>query len=182
MSNRRWMPVGAWSVLAAATIAGCAPFATYPPVEGSTAINNPSYEPVPSIIADAVRYTHNRYGDDREYAINLPANTPAKVYDKVLEKLGESTPMTSPDEWAYHVVAIRSRGLNAEADVVFPRDNAPPAMVTLHLRKNLSSYSVQSAKVWNYPVDLPAPNWVPDVRETNEAIASESPSDDGSGE
>jgi len=152
-------------------LAGCAPFATYPPVEGSIAINNPTFEPVPSIMADAIRAVHERYGEGHDdYAINLPEGAPEKAYRYVLHKLGEAKPQESADEWAYHLTAIRSRGLNAEADVIVPRDGAPPVMVTLRMRKHLTNYAIESVKQWNYPVELPPPHFMPGA---DEAIASE---------
>jgi len=152
---------------------GCAPFATYPPVEGSLGIDNPQYEPVPSIMADAIWYTHQRFGDGRDsFAINLPEGTEPEVYDKVIENLGRGTPMTDPGEWAYHITQIRSRGLQAEADVIYPRAGAPHGFLTVKMRKAWETYEVESAKVWNIPTHVPAPNWYPH-EETTELVSEE---------
>lgn len=142
-------------------LASCAPFATYPPIEGASSIDNPAYEPVPSIMAAAIQHVHARFGGEREYFINLPAGCPAKVYDLVIAKLGTGTPMTQPDQWTYHVTQVRSRAMNAECDLVFPRAGGGVGQITVHLRKELTGYSVQSSKIWNLPVEAPPPHYVP---------------------
>jgi hypothetical protein len=164
----------AWMALASA----CAPFATYPPIDGAVGIDNPAYEPVPTIMADSFRYVHDRYNAGHDsYAVNLPPGTPSKVYDKVLLKLGAGEPMTDSSQWGYHLVELRSRGLSAEADFVVPRQGAPHAMVTLHLEKQFNNYSVKSAKVWNLPVSVPGPNYIPPPP-VEEALAHSSSSRD----
>jgi hypothetical protein len=154
-------------------VLSCAPFATYPPIEGARSIDNPAWEPVPSIIADSIRHVHSRFGIGHDdYAINLPAGCPALVYEKVIAKLGTGLPMTDASQWAYHVVEIRSRALNAECDIIYPRENAPHGMVTLHLENDLGRYQVKSTKLWNLPASAPQPNYVP------EPVEGESDSDE----
>jgi hypothetical protein len=143
-------------------VCSCAPYATYPPIDGAVGIDNPGYEPVPTIMADSFEYVHERYNAGHEtFALNLPAGTPAKVYDKVILKMGEGEPMTDPSQWGYHLVELRSRGLSAEVDFVIPRPGAPHALVTVHLEKKFNNYSIASAKVWNLPVTVPSPNYIP---------------------
>lgn len=162
MKRRRISTVVALSITAMAGLWSCAPFATYPPIDGAVGIDNPVYEPVPTIMADSFRYVHDRYNAGHDaFAVNLPPGTSFKVYDMVLAKLGSGAPMTASTQWGYHLVELRSRGLSAEADFVVPRPGAPHAMVTLHLEKQFNDYSVKSAKVWNLPVSVPVPNYVP---------------------
>jgi len=162
MPRRRISVTAAISFALTAALWSCAPFATYPPIDGAVGIDNPVYEPVPTIMADSFRYVHDRYNAGHDaFAVNLPPGTPAKVYDKVLLKLGTGEPMTDSSQWGYHLVELRSRGLSAEADFVVPRPGAPHALVTLHLEKQFNDYSVKSAKVWNLPVSVPGPNYVP---------------------
>ena len=59
--------------------------ATYPPIEGSFELSGPSTEPIPSLMEASIRYVHDKFGGEGDdYAINLPAGTPAKVYDLVI--------------------------------------------------------------------------------------------------
>lgn len=146
-------------------LAGCAPYATYPPIDGTSGINQPHFEPVPTIMANAIRYTHTRFGEGRDFAINLPEGASARVYKMVLDKLGEGRPMSSEDDWTYYVQEIRSRGLKAQADIVFPRDDGPPGLITVHLRHELGRYTVSSSKLWNLPVEMPPPYYTPPVEE-----------------
>lgn len=161
--------VSALAVAGALMAGSCAPFATYPPIEGARSIDNPAYEPVPSIMAAAIQHVHARFGGEREYFINLPAGCPAKVYDLVIRKLGAGAPMTQHDQWTYHVTQVRSRAMNAECDLVFPRAGGGVGQITLHLRKELSGYSVQSSKIWNLPVEVPPPHYVPDATDASSA-------------
>ena len=160
---RTWIVAALALTLSPMLTTGCAPTATYPPVEGSFGLNTPTYEPVPTIMADAIRYVHLHHGSDHPLAFNLPAGTSAKTYDRVIKRLGAGKPQTADDEWACYIQQVRSRGLNAEADVIFAQDNAPPAFLTLYLRKELSNYSVNHVKRWQLPAELPGPNWRPDL-------------------
>ena len=153
------------ATLAIVFASGCAPFATYPP-DSKVGLDNPAHEPVPTIMADAIRYVHLHHGGDHPVAINLPAGTSTRTYDKVIKRLGTGKPQTDANEWSYFIEQIRSRGLNAEADVFFPREVGPPAMITVYLRKQFDDYRVSHTKVWNLPIEMPAPNWQPDLDST----------------
>jgi len=170
MTRRRRFAFASAACAALLAVGGCAPFATYPPVEGSVGIDNPTFAPVPTIIADAVEYVHTRYGEGREtYAVNLPEGAPPRAYEFVLNRLENAEPATSREQWTYHIQQIRSRGLNAEADVIFPREDGPPGLITLHMRKSMSGYRVESTKLWRIPAEAPPPNYVPE----DTAVASE---------
>ena len=70
-------------------VAGCAPFATYPPVQGMVELSGPTIEPIPTLMTESIRYAQRRYGDGTEaFAINLPPQTPTAVYETVIRRLG----------------------------------------------------------------------------------------------
>ena len=109
-------------VLCLLVTVGCTPVATYPPVENKVALSfsNSANEPVPTIMADVISYAHNRFGGIDDIVFNLPEGIDKETYLIVAEKLGGATPMTSPNEIAYHIIELRVRGFHADADVVFP--------------------------------------------------------------
>ncbi len=159
---RRWTSPSALAIALICLATACAPYATYPPIDGAVGLDNPVYEPVPTLMADALRYAHDRYGTGHaDFAINLPPGTPAKVYDMVIKKLAAGHPMTDSSEWGYHLIELRSRGFSAEADMVIPRSGAPHALITLHLEKEFNNYTISTAKVWNLPTTVPRPHYTP---------------------
>ena len=141
---------------------GCAPVATYPSIgERPFSFTQPNFEPLPTLMAEAIRFTHIRFGGGREFAINLPPDTYPVIYDTVIKKLGEGTPMTSADQWAYHIISVRSRGFTAEVDIIYPRESGPHELMTIHLRRKVLSYSVEHTRLWRIHVDVPPPHYVP---------------------
>src|SRR5262249_35643865 len=69
-------------------LSACASKATYPPIETTTRFAPSTSEPVPTVIATAIKYAKLKYLNDEDVAINLPAGIPARTYDKVFAKLG----------------------------------------------------------------------------------------------
>ncbi len=148
-----------WSVL---VTAGCTPWATYPPVEGSVDLSDPDLSPIPELMADAIRYTHTRDGREGEIVFNLPPGTPRSVYQAVIKRLGEGRAMTDPAEVAYHVTEIRVRTLESEVDVIHARpDDGTPEQMTIAFRQNLlTGFRVERVRAWRYPVDVPPPHYL----------------------
>ncbi len=149
----------AWSLL---VIAGCTPWATYPPVEGSVDLSDPDLSPIPELMADAIRYTHTRDGREGEIVFNLPPGTPRSVYQAVIKRLGDGRAMTDPAEVAYHVTEIRVRTLESEVDVIHTRpDDGTPEQMTISFRQNLlTGFRVERVRAWRYPVDVPPPHYL----------------------
>ena len=149
--------------------AGCSPWSTYPPVEVSAAqkLTRPTFEPVPTVMATAIRYARSTYLEGREVAINLPRGAPAEAYDKVFAKLdaegGGGRPMTVPGEPALHIVEVRTRAMDAQVDLIYPRADGLNQFVTLTLRREVfEDWRVKSARPWRLRnVELPQPNYVP---------------------
>ena len=55
---------------------GCAPFATFPADDGAVGQSRHDVEPVPTVMAVAIRRTHDAYGNgSNDFAYNLPPGT-----------------------------------------------------------------------------------------------------------
>lgn len=157
--------------MALAVFSGCQQMATYPAIEVTGKYQWPSAEPVPTIVAECYRYAQQKYVKGEALPINLPENVPADVYDKVLVHLnkdtaeGESTyrPMIFPDEKAIHFTEVRTRGMHAQVDLIYPTTAGFHQLVTLSLdRSVVERWKVRSERKWltrNLPT--PQPNYVP---------------------
>ena len=142
---------------------GCASYATYPPVEMTGKLANPSYEPLPTLMTEAIRFAHDHYGaGEDDFAINLPVGVPHEIYSRVIRKLGMGHPLTDPGEQAYHVLELRIRGMEAEVDLVYPRSNSIYELVTITFSRRLvEGWVVLSSRLWRIRVDVPPSNYIP---------------------
>ena len=141
---------------------GCSPIATFPPIEteAATKFANATRKPVPKIMAVIIEYAHNNYGWMDTVVFNLPEGVGYEAYTLVNEKLDGATPMTSDDQPAYHIVELRVRGFNAEADIVFPTRSGDYQMATLRIHTDPFGTKVTSDRVWAIPIhDSPAPTF-----------------------
>jgi len=142
-------------------LGGCAPWVTYPPIEGAAQIGHPRLEPVPSIITESIRFANDRFAKmEGEIVFNLPPGSPAPLYQDVARRLGNARPMKADDERAIHVTEVRVRARDAEADVVYPRPVGHHEIGTLKLRQTvLHHFKVEQSRLWRIHVDPPAPNF-----------------------
>jgi hypothetical protein len=139
---------------------GCQQFSTYPPVELPVAarLQRPAAEPVPTIIARSVEYVRERFGVAGDLPLNLPEGVPASVYDKVFARLGGGEPMMQPGQRAIHIVQVRTRGMDAQVDLIYPRPDGPHQEVTLTLGHYVfQKWQVRSVRKWGVPVHSPPP-------------------------
>ncbi|MCH6552109.1 MAG: hypothetical protein IH804_08875 [Planctomycetes bacterium] len=144
----------------AAALSGCARWATHPPIESTERSGGPSVEPIPSLMADAIRFAHNHYRGHDEVIINLPEGTPAAVYEMVTDRLGSGRPMMASSERAYHVTEVRVRGLDAQVDLLSPRKDGYYHFVTISFRQDLlRGYQVAHTRLWRIREEPPAPNY-----------------------
>jgi hypothetical protein len=140
-------------------LCGCTPWATYPPIED---ISNPALAPIPTLMAEAVRYVHEQDDGEGEVVLNLPEDTPAKVYDKVLEKLGAGRPMETGDRQAYHVEAVRVRAVDAEVDLIHPGNGGAPELMTIYFQQQfLDGWRVKWHRRWRIRIEAPEVRYVP---------------------
>lgn len=178
--NRR-SPLAALAllVLGALILPGCSGWATYPPIEGATQIGHPKLEPVPSIMAEAIRYAHDRYLHDGEIVFNLPEGCGSEVYESVKLRLNSpARPLLEAGQPAVHVNAVRIRAMDAQVDVVYPRSDGHYELVTLFMRqKFLHKYEVRDTRLWRIHVSPPQPRYEPPPAPEPAADAATTPSE-----
>ncbi|MDY7110156.1 MAG: hypothetical protein SYC29_16115 [Planctomycetota bacterium] len=155
-------------------LCGCTPWATYPPIEGAVDISNPALAPIPRLMADAVRYVHTLEGGEGEIALNLPEGTSATVYDEVIERLEAARPMQAGNTQAYHVEAVRVRGLDAEVDVIHPGAGGVPELMTVYFNQTFAEgWRVKWHRRWRLRIEAPEAHYVPPPPDEEEATGAE---------
>lgn len=141
---------------------GCASMTTYPPSPGFEGTVDASAEPLPTLMAEAIRYAQIHYDGNvgEDIAINLPPGTPGEVYYAVAQKLGGGHPQFDSEEPAYHIVQIRSGSMQAEVDIYYPRNGLYHGYVTMTLTRNLiGNYKVKHTRLWRISKYPPEPNY-----------------------
>ena len=150
--------------------AGCTPWATYPPIKGAAGINNPKLEPIPELMADAIRHAHEQAGGGDAIVFNLPEGTPAEVYDRVASKLDNAQPMRESGEAAYHVTEVRVRATDAEVDLIFQAEQDVPQLMTVKLKQHfVGGWQVVDSRIWRIPQQLPPPYYTPPAEPDTES-------------
>ena len=144
------------------SISGCTSWSTYPPVEITGRLTNPSFEPMPTLMTESIRFARSHYGKGEEdFAINLPEGVPHEIYTRVIRKLGGGHPQTDPAELTYHILELRIRGIEAEVDLVYPRSGSIYELVTISFSRRLvEGWVVLSSRLWRIHVDRPDPHYV----------------------
>lgn len=180
------IPVGVGLVLLVVCLLdGCAPWVTYPPIEGAAQVGHARLEPVPSIITESIKFSNERFAKmEGEIVFNLPEGSPPKLYQDVARRLGSARPMSAGDDRAIHVIEVRVRARNAEADVVYARADGHHEMVTLKLHQRLMHhYDVQHSRLWRIHVDPPPAHYpaVAPEPENDAGPASAADGDDDAG-
>ncbi len=156
------------AIAGAGLAGGCTPWATYPPIEGSAGIHDPSMSPIPDAIAQALRFAQFEDGRDGEIVFNLPAGTPPVVYQQVINRLaGGGRPMRDEGERAYHVTQVRVRTVEAEVDIIRRDAGGVPREMTVTVDRNLlSGFFVKDVRYWRYNVEEPPPHFMSATAET----------------
>lgn len=145
-----------------ATAGGCTVYATHPRLDGSGQLTSAAVYPIPEIMAEAIRYAHDRDGSVSNIVINLPSDTPPNVYDDVIDRLGAGRPMLVGNEPAYHVESVRVRGFDAEADVIYPKTDGHYDFLTISFHRGIvAKYDVTGTRVWRVRVEPPEPRFMP---------------------
>lgn len=140
--------------------AACAPAITYPSEEGVMTSRASPGEPVPTLMAYAIEYAHDQWGEGEDFAINLPAGTPAWVYGRVAKRIGAGHPMTDPDEPAYHVTRVSSQGGTGKVDLLYPKPGGAYGYVTLTFKMQLiGGYRHETTRSWQTSDRPPPPNY-----------------------
>lgn len=147
-------------IAAALSMPGCAAWSTYPAIPGALQVGHPEVEPLPTIMAEAVRYSNERYLEMEEPVFNLPKGVTVATYESVKRRLRGGVAMREPGERAVHVTQIRTRGPHAEVDIVYPRSDGHYQLVTLNMRQRvLNRFHVESTRLWRIRVDVPEPSY-----------------------
>lgn len=142
-------------------LGGCAAVATYPGEKGTVDLSAPANEPIPTLMAVAIQYTYARYGDEDDFAINLPPGTKSALYDKVIRKVGAGHPMQDPDEPAYHITKVMARGLDGKVDIFYPLPDGTYEYATLTFHRDpLQGYLHERTRVWRTGDQPPPPGYI----------------------
>ncbi len=174
------------TLFALAAAAGCASYATYPPVPGDTAINNPNTPALGNVMLAALRHVAIKYPPGGEtdpaapmpseseprFAFNLPAGVTPAVYERLAHLVGYGAVPLSPDTShlpIYHITYLRIRGDQAQVSILRPVTELPlmpagtPVMqeIKLNLRGGLRPWQVVAAREWDpgTEVELPGLNY-----------------------
>ena len=154
------MPVMALG-LAVATLSACSPVATYPSDSRALTQTAAVREPVPTLMAEAINYACATYDPDGDPAINLPAGTSMKLYDRVIAHLGSGHPQVNPDEPAISITKVRSRGFVGSIDLFIPTIDGSHSFATLTFRRDaFNGYRYVRTKWWDIAETPPAVNYV----------------------
>jgi hypothetical protein len=144
-------------------VVGCTPVATYPPVENDMALafSDSTNEPIPTILAESLRYAHEHFGGVDGIVFYLPDSMSSETYAIVRERVEGATPLHSTEQTAYYVTALRKRPFHAEVDVVFPSTTGQCEQATIYLSSSLiEPWRVLRDRVWLVPInELPLPNY-----------------------
>ena len=145
----RWIIVP----VACALVAGCAPYSSYPPVEETSGLTHPTFEPVPTIIATAIEWGRERERGavaEGPLGFMLPRDSSEITYEKIEKRL-EGSQRASEGEAAIAVRSVRVRGFDATVDVSVPREQGEPLLYTLNLKsKPFQKWEVTSHRRWRF--------------------------------
>lgn len=144
-----------WTIVpvACALVAGCAPYSSYPPVEETSGLTHPTFEPVPTIIASAIEWGRDR--EDGEIAeaplvFALPRDSSDITYEKIEDRI-EGSRRAAEDEPAIAIRSVRVRGFDALVDISVPRDRGEPLLYTLDLKsKPFQGWEVVAHRRWRF--------------------------------
>ena len=101
-------------------------------------------------------FAHEHYGGMEIIVFNLPEGINHETYNIVSSKLSGAIPMTTPNQIAYHILELRVRGFDAEADIIFPSASGRYELATIHLDTSLfDSWAVTRDRVWLIPTNSP---------------------------
>lgn len=148
--------------LGSVALSACSPLATYPPdnrVMNPAAVVN---EPVPTLIVESIMYADRRYGTGDEFAIDLPAGSSGRLYERIITRLGKGHVLTVTGERAYYITKVRARGFDAEVDMFIPDADGGYGFATLSFRHDVfKGFVLVDTRWWKTGAQPPAvPNYV----------------------
>ena len=136
-------------------MAGCANYASYPPLEGKQRADGPISAPVPEVIATAIEWCVARE-DFREQqkpvVFQLPSGMDESAHEAVARELRKSnlnSTMSSAD--GIVIRSVRLFGLKAMVDMSVPRNYGNDQLVTLELQSYaFQPWRVVAANRWRF--------------------------------
>ncbi|MSR44619.1 MAG: hypothetical protein EXS15_04570 [Phycisphaerales bacterium] len=136
---------------------GCISSMTYPEYPGAPKAD-PSLQPMPNLMADALKLAHQRVGGSTELVYNLPSTTPVQVWQGVGKRVGVGRPMVSGDALVWSVAQVRLNGGRAEVDVIYPTDGIY-RLATVHFEGSVGQpFLPTGLQLWLVPVNAPVCN------------------------
>lgn len=145
------------AIAVALVISGCAATMTYPEYPGAPKAD-PSLQPMPNLMADALKFAHQRTAPEQELVYNLPPTTPVQVWTGVGKRLGIGRPMTVGDTHVWSIRQVRLSGARAEVDVVYPTDGIYQLATVHFVGSTAQPYYPTMLQFWLLPVDAPTCN------------------------
>ncbi|MSR69398.1 MAG: hypothetical protein EXS17_03535 [Phycisphaerales bacterium] len=138
---------------------GCTSTMTYPEFPGAPKAD-PSLQPMPNLMGDALKFAHQNIAPATEIVYNLPPTTPVQVWRLVGKRIGVGRPMVSTDTSAWTVRQVRLSGGKAEVDVVYPTAAQPSGIMqlaTVHFTGSAGqTFYPTILQMWLVPTDAPA--------------------------
>jgi len=136
---------------------GCSAAMTYPEYPGAPKAD-PSLQPLPNLMADAITFVHGRVCAGSEVVFDLPPNTPKQVWRVVAKRLGTGRVMREGDKGVLYVRQVRLSGGRAEVDVVYPADGIYQ-LATVHFTGATGQpFYPKMLQLWLVPTDTPVCN------------------------
>jgi hypothetical protein len=173
MNFARFAAVSGLAVSLAASLGGCASYATYPAVPKNIALNDTNSLSMTQVMTTGLTWVVEKYppvarseglggdaaGDAGAFAINLPEPTNRRTYERVADNVGHGArPLCDESSHLpiYHVSYVRIRGDEAQVHVVRPvatlgndATGAPVVQeIKLQLRGGMSPWHVIGAREW----------------------------------
>ncbi len=152
-----WAVAASGVVFFAAVLSGCAGTMTYPEYPGAPKAD-PSLQPLPNLMADALKYAHQNSDASAELVFNLPPTTPNQVWRIVSKRLDVGRPMKEGDTKVWSVRQVRLSGARAEVDVVYPTKGIYQLGTVHFTGATAQPYLPTMWQTWLVPVEAPVAN------------------------
>lgn len=138
-------------------LGACTSTMTYPEYPGAPKAD-PSFQPMPNLMGDALAFAHQRIAPGTELVFNLPPNTPVQVWRNAAKRMESTRAMTATDTKAWTVSQVRLSGGHAEVDVIYPTEGIYQ-MATVHFTGATGQpFYPTLLQLWLIPVAAPTSN------------------------
>lgn len=135
----------------------CTPMMTYPEYSGAPKAD-PSLQPMPNLMADALKFAHQRIVPATELVYNLPPMTPVQVWRGVGKRIDIGRPMKTDDTLVWSIRQVRLSGGRAEVDVVYPTEGIYQLATVHFVGSTGQPFYPTILQLWLVPTDAQACN------------------------